>query len=64
MEGEQPPAAAAPAPEKVETKEVSKLLLSDLQKMLDVAVSRGTFRPAELTPVGRVYDALTEVLRD
>lgn len=55
---------SAPAPEKKETKQVSVDLLKDVKNLLDVAITRGVLRPAELTPVGRVYDALVEALKD
>jgi len=37
-------------------------LLVDVKNLLDVAVSRGAYKPEELTPVGKVYDMYKECL--
>ena len=37
-------------------------LLMDVKNLLDVAVTRGAYKPEELTPVGKVYDMYSKCL--
>ena len=37
-------------------------LLADVKKLLDVAISRGAFKPNELSMVGKVYDMYSSYL--
>ena len=46
------------------TKEVDIILLKDLKNILDVTILRGVLRPSELTPVGKIYDSLVEILKN
>lgn len=39
-------------------------LLEDVKKLLDVAISRGSFKPNELSTVGKVYDMYSSCLND
>jgi hypothetical protein len=53
---------AGPAPPK--ENEISVALLTDVKKLIDVAISRGAFRPEELSSVGKVYDSFQSVLNN
>jgi hypothetical protein len=54
-----------PPTEAVAQQEAAELNISDLNAMkmiIDVASSRGTFKPAEMTVVGQTYTKLTNFL--
>jgi hypothetical protein len=56
------PAAPAAAPTsvaaEVQTVSVNINVINNFKSVLEVAVARGTFKAAELSSVGKVYDAL------
>ena len=45
-----------------ETPSMTLGVLSDVKKLLDIAVSRGAFRAEEMTSVGGIYDRYTAAL--
>lgn len=49
--------------EKKEEPTLTLALLLNVKKILDIAVSRGAFKPEELTTVGTVYDQFTASLQ-
>ena len=52
-----------PVTEKKEEPTLTLALLLNVKKILDIAVSRGAFKPEELTTVGTVYDQFTASLQ-
>ena len=52
-----------PVTEKKEESTLTLALLLNIKKILDIAVSRGAFKPEELTTVGTVYDQFTASLQ-
>ena len=40
----------------IETDNITIGLLSNIKNLIDVAVSRGAYRPNELSSVGKIYD--------
>lgn len=47
---------------RVETHSMTLGVLSDVKKLLDIAVSRGAFRAEEMTSVGGIYDRYAAAL--
>lgn len=59
------PAPAAPTPEVQGPQESNDLTITDLNTMkmiIDIASSRGAFKPAEMVTVGQTYNKLSNFL--
>jgi hypothetical protein len=56
------PAAAAPAPQEDNTVDLTLNDLAAIKSIIDVASSRGAFKPAEMVAVGSVYAKLEKFL--
>jgi len=48
---------------KIESKNVSVKLLSNIKSILEITTARGSFKANELTSVGLVYDKLLKLLQ-
>ena len=48
---------------KIESKNVSVKLLSNIKSILEITTARGSFKANELTAVGLVYDKLLKLLQ-
>lgn len=55
-------AAAAPDPETPKTEQITLALLSDVKRLVEVAISRGAYKPEELSAVGKIYDTYKNAL--
>jgi hypothetical protein len=64
-ENQVPPVPPIPPAEAVAQQEAAELNISDLNAMkmiIDVASSRGAFKPAEMLVIGQTYNKLTNFL--